>query len=74
MFSGECYVFGGRFGGGELSSRVDALLVEKMLWRAEANLPEPAWGLGVAPGETEILVVGGRGSGQALREARNLVR
>ena len=74
FFAGEFYLFGGRAVGGEVLSRVDALLWEKMQWRAEVNLPEPAWGLGVSAGETEILVVGGRGANQVLREARNLVR
>ncbi len=74
FFAGECYVFGGRSASGELSSKVDALLLEKMQWRGEIELSEPAWGLGVSLGETEILVVGGRGSIQALREVRKLVR
>ena len=74
FFAGECYVFGGRSAGGELSSKVDALLLDKMQWRAEAGLSGPAWGLGVAPGETEILVVGGRSATQSLREARNFKR
>lgn len=74
FFAGEFYLFGGRAIDGGLLSRVDALLWDKMQWRAEINLPEPAWGLGVSAGETEILVVGGRGTNQMLREARNLVR